>query len=394
MKTSAIARCTPTDFAALNQRLRDARIGRVARGERAHDPGAPRGVAEAGEHGGAGEIRGSSSAKRRALAVERMANVQRAHQLDLGVPERAAREKILHHPQLFGAFALRVEPAKLPGKRDHAHAHFCARRVAGEDEVALPRRRIAGNLRERTRERRRPAVDLAERGHELLDALEVVAHLRAVAAQQAVDEGELILGGAPLVVEHAHFAPMLGARIGGTQSARERDVVVAERGKKAVIRAAGTDLGAGRGVEVAVDQHRRGGTHRRRRIEAVDRGHVGEQREDARARLAARGALELVDLQVVGRAHLVRIERVAGVEMPRDHERVALDAAVARRAQPVAPPGLEELDEAILAGREPPAERVLLVGGIDGDGADRLRGGDERRACGQQGERREDERDS
>src|SRR5258706_11272958 len=98
-------------------------------------------------------------------------------------------------------------------------------------------------------------------------------------------------------------------------------------------------------------------------------------REDARARLAARGALELVDLQVVGGAHLVRIEGVAGVEMAGNQQRVALDSLAARRAQPVAPPGLEQLDETVFAGGQVAAEGVLLVGGIDGDGAYRLQGG-------------------
>src|SRR5258706_3292405 len=114
-------------------------------------------------------------------------------------------------------------------------------------------------------------------------------------------------------------------------------------------------------------------------------------REDTRARLAARGTLELVDLQVVGSAHLVRVESVAGVEMAGNQQRVALDALAARRTQPVAPPGLEQLDETVFARGQMAAKGVLLVRGIDGDGADRLRGGVRLRDCGEQSQRRDDE---
>jgi len=59
-------------------------------------------------------------------------------------------------------------------------------------------------------------------------------------------KGELLLRRAALVVEGANLAAVRGARIAGRKPAHERDVVVAEGGEQAAVRAARGDLGVRR----------------------------------------------------------------------------------------------------------------------------------------------------
>jgi hypothetical protein len=117
---------------------------------------------------------------------------------------------------------------------------------------------------------------------------------------------------------------------------------------------------------------------------AAEEVYLLQLREQVRARGAAGSALQLVDLEVLVLLQTVGIERVAGVEVSGDDQRVALDFLLARRPQPVGPALLHQLDEFVIPLRQARAEGLLLVGGVDGDGANRLFLGENRRG----GERR------
>ena len=70
---------------------------------------------------------------------------------------------------------------------------------------------------------------------------------------------------------------------------------------------------------------------------------------------------------------LVRVEHGAAVEVAGDDQQVAANVLPAGRGQPVGTAALHQLDEPVLLVRQVPAEGLLLVGRIDGDGADRAR---------------------
>ncbi|HSS26887.1 MAG TPA: hypothetical protein VLL50_02970 [Usitatibacter sp.] len=88
---------------------------------------------------------------------------------------------------------------------------------------------------------------------------------------------------------------------------------------------------------------------------------------------------------------VVRVEGVARVEVPRDHQRIALHAAMACVGEPILAALLHQLDELVLALGKVAAKGLALVRRVDGDGADGLflgvRGGDE---C-ERGEEQQDE---
>ena len=98
-------------------------------------------------------------------------------------------------------------------------------------------------------------------------------------------------------------------------------------------------------------------------------------RKEARARIATRHALHLVDRQRFAGVDLVGVELVAAVEMTRDQQHVAAHTFAACGREPVKTPALDELDELVLVRRQIAAERLAFVRGIDGDRAHRLRFG-------------------
>ncbi len=220
---------------------------------------------------------------------------------------------------------------------------------------------------------------------------------------EPVHERELLRGAGARVVGLTYLAAMLRARVAVAHALHHHHVVEGELAQQLGIGPSRRDRRPARG-EVALDDGARGGAYRRRARESVDRGHVGEEpphalapalavrrrvlgrvgiealateevnllqlREEARARVAARGALELVHLEVLVLRDVVRIERVARVEMAGDHQRVALHAALARAREPVVAALLHQLHELVLAFRQVLAERLALVGRVHRNGAD------------------------
>src|SRR6185503_6511853 len=84
--------------------------------------------------------------------------------------------------------------------------------------------------------------------------------------------------------------------------------------------------------------------------------------EERGARMAARGALELVHLEARLDVDLVGVEGLARVEMAGDDEHVALHVAPACALEPVVVRPVKELDEAVLSRRQVAPESFLLVG--------------------------------
>jgi hypothetical protein len=89
------------------------------------------------------------------------------------------------------------------------------------------------------------------------------------------------------------------------------------------------------------------------------------------ARAAALHALDLVDLQGFPGIGPGGIELGAG-EVSGDQEHIALDPFPARGSEPIGAAAFHQLDEFEALRRKETAERLALVGGVDGDGADDL----------------------
>ncbi len=378
--------------------------------ERAPDLRTRRGASQAGEDRGLRGPRGSHRGERRALQLrgELAAVVERAHELDLGEARGARRDQIRGEAHLLGAQLRGREPVEREGHAQHARTQVGGTRVAGEGEITIARGTVARDLVQGAREGRRLAVDVRKAREELLDAVEERAQLGSVAAQQPGDEGELLFRRLALVVELADVAPMPGRGVRITHAAHRHHAVGRELAQHARAGTPVTDLAGLSPAEVAAEDCRRRGPDRRGAREAVDHRHAGEHaphavaaalairrrvlrrvgiqalaaeevdllqvREEARARVAARGALQLVDLEEVVVLDLVGVERLAGVEMPGDNKDVALHAALAGAAQPIGAPLFHQLDELVLVLGQETAEHLALVRRVDGDGAHRLHG--------------------
>jgi hypothetical protein len=123
----------------------------------------------------------------------------------------------------------------------------------------------------------------------------------------------------------------------------------------------------------------------RSRVERVAAVEVNllQLREQRRAGLAARQALQVGHRQVILRLLAVREEDTAAVIVPRDHQHVAGDGRTAGRGQPIGAAWLDELQPAKTLGRQMARKGGLLVRRVDRQGADGLQG------CGVRGVGRE-----
>ncbi len=87
-----------------------------------------------------------------------------------------------------------------------------------------------------------------------------------------------------------------------------------------------------------------------------------ELREQSRARIAARGTLQLVRGQELVRPQSIGIEFVVAVIVTGDDQHVAADFLLAGRRQPIGPSPLDQLDELKSIRRQAPSKCFLLVG--------------------------------
>jgi hypothetical protein len=114
-------------------------------------------------------------------------------------------------------------------------------------------------------------------------------------------------------------------------------------------------------------------------VERVAAEHVDllELREEARAGIAAGGALHFGNGQVLGDRQLIG-EEVVAIEVPRDDQHVATDLLLACSRKPVGPAPLDELDELVILVGKVTTKRFAFVRRVDSDRAHRppgVRGG-------------------
>src|SRR5207248_9526156 len=105
---------------------------------------------------------------------------------------------------------------------------------------------------------------------------------------------------------------------------------------------------------------------------ASEQVNLFQLRKQARARIAARHALHLIDGQEFTRIDAIRVELVAAVEVAGNDQHVAADAGAACRGEPIGTAALDELDESKFVTRKAAAKYFLFVRRIDGDRAHRF----------------------
>ena len=225
------------------------------------------------------------------LTIELVILVERADHVDFGRADGIPPEEVADHAEELGTPILGRQPAQRTRELDHAGTNPGKVGVLGEAKVTLARDLIVRNRVLRLRECRRLAIGVTQRCEQTLDAFQEHAHFRHVAAEQAVDERELVRRRQPIVDELADLAPMRGARIRVGQAADRDHVLRGKVAEEARTRAARADVGNRRRMEVTAEKVRRRGPQRRDRRKAVDDGHV---RENPAHAIAAAFAVQLI----------------------------------------------------------------------------------------------------
>ena len=95
-------------------------------------------------------------------------------------------------------------------------------------------------------------------------------------------------------------------------------------------------------------------------------------REQAGTRVAARGALHLLDGQRLANIQPIRVKLGAVIEMTRDEKNIAADILAASRCQPIGATALHQLDKLKIVLGQTPAKYFLFVGRVDCDRAYRF----------------------
>ena len=213
--------------------------------------------------------------------VELAPLVQAAREIHFGHADAALRLHITQHLRELSPALLGRQPAQVTRQREHACTHGGLVGVTREVEEARARFVVVGDASEHHVHLGRTPRRVVEQRRNLLDAIQMNPGLARLALQHLVHEAELVRVGQALIGELAHVTPHGGMRIALGHTLCHRHPKRGEVLEQAATGAALSDLACAVGTEVTAQRHGGRWAKRRHRRKAVDHRDVLEHQSHA-----------------------------------------------------------------------------------------------------------------